>query len=52
MDMNAFAAGVLGGNPQAFLSVPGTQVNLHWWGRDTVAHGEYLSDAFEYVVCP
>jgi hypothetical protein len=52
MDMNAFAAGALGGNPQAFLSVPGTQVNLQWWGRDTQAHGEYLSNALEYVVCP
>jgi hypothetical protein len=52
LDMNAFAAGALGGNPQAFLAVPGTRVNLQWWGRDTQAHGEYLSDALEYGICP
>jgi hypothetical protein len=51
-DMNAFAAGLAGGNPQAFLSVAGTQVDCQWWGRDTVANGSYLSDALQYVVLP
>ena len=50
MDMNAFAAGVLGGNPKAFLGVPGTQVNCQWWGRDTLSHGALLSDALQYTV--
>jgi hypothetical protein len=52
IDMNAFAAGQLGGTPLASLSVPGTQVNCQWWGRDTQAHGTLLSNALEYVICP
>jgi hypothetical protein len=50
--MNCFAAGLCGGNPQAYLSVPGTTVDCQWWGRDTVTQGSYLSDALEYFVCP
>jgi hypothetical protein len=49
-DMNAFAAGALGGNPLASLSVPGTQVNCQFWGRDTPGNA-LLSDALEYFVC-
>ena len=52
LDMNAFAAGQAGGNPNPFLSVPGTMVNAQWWGRDSVQNGEYLSNAVEYVVAP
>jgi hypothetical protein len=52
VDMNAFAHGLLGGNPQAYLLVPGTSVALQVWGRDTFALGSYLSDAMDYVLCP
>jgi hypothetical protein len=52
MDMNAFAHGLLGGNPQAYLTVPGTQVDLQWWGRDNFANGDYLSGALQYYVGP
>ena len=51
-DINAFASGALGGNPQTYLSVPGTVINVQQWGRDTVANGSYLSDAGQYVVGP
>ena len=50
IDMNAFAAGSLGGNPAPELTVPGTQVNCQFWGRDTPK--TLLSDALEYFVCP
>jgi hypothetical protein len=50
LDMNAFAAGVAGGNPQPYLSLPGQLVQCQWWGRDTPAHGSYLSDAWQYEV--
>jgi hypothetical protein len=52
LDMNAFAAGLAGGSPAAYLSVPGTTITCQWWGRDTAAHGVYLTDALEYTVCP
>jgi hypothetical protein len=51
IDMNAFAAGLAGGHPAAFLSVPGTVVNAQWWGRDSIATGSFLSDAIEYLIC-
>jgi hypothetical protein len=52
MDVNAFAHGLLGGHPKAFLLVPGTVVDVQWWGRDTLATGSHLSDALEYTVAP
>ena len=52
LDVNAFAAGMAGGNPAPFLSVPGTTVHCQWWGRDTLAHGPYLTAALEFTVCP
>jgi hypothetical protein len=52
MDMNEFAAGLGGGNPAPFLSVPGRHVTCQWWARDTVANGSLLSNALSYVVGP
>jgi hypothetical protein len=52
LDVNAFAAGKLGGHPAAFLSVPGTVVWCQYWARDTLAHGSLLSDALAFFVDP
>jgi hypothetical protein len=51
LDMNAFAQGNAGGNPDPFLTQIGTQVHAQWWGRDTLATGSFLSDGLRYVVC-
>jgi hypothetical protein len=49
VDMNAFAVGALGGNPDPALSVPGTVVNCQWWSRDA-AGNTALSDGLEYAI--
>ncbi len=51
IDMNAFAAGLLGGTPAQELRQPGRGVDCQWWSRDPQAQfGSSLSDALEYVV--
>jgi hypothetical protein len=52
IDMNAFAAGLAGGNPATFLQTIGERVYAQWWGRDTGEHGCLLSNALQYVIGP
>ena len=55
LDMDAFAAGALGGNPLPELQVVGTRVNAQWWGRDpgyAAPNDTLLSNAVEYTVRP
>ncbi|MBK8181306.1 MAG: hypothetical protein IPK67_20980 [Planctomycetes bacterium] len=53
VDLNAFRAGALGGNPASFLGVPGSVVQCQFWGRDpglAAPNSTQLSNALEYVV--
>ena len=53
LDMNAFAAGMAGGNPEPALAVAGTVVHGQWWGRDQgfpAPMNTMLSDGIEYDV--
>lgn len=53
LDMNAFAAGILGGAPHASLGAVGQRVDVQWWGRDPQSpFGTFLSDALSYTVGP
>ena len=51
IDMNAFAAGALGGNPLASLALPSTRVEAQFWGRDSSSKS-LLSDALTYLIAP
>lgn len=53
IDMNAFAAGVLGGSPAPFLSQPGTTVHCQFVGRDPGdPFNTMLTAAWIYTVAP
>jgi hypothetical protein len=53
VDMNSFAFGTLGGQPNPALRVVGTTVDCQWWGRDpgfAPPDATSLTDALEYTV--
>ncbi len=53
IDMNSFAAGLLGGSPLPSLAIPGTTIHCQYWDRDPAnSFGVVLSGAFKYTVCP
>ena len=65
IDMNAFASGnwvvpdcagnptaTPPNNPAAFLLTAGTQIDVQYWGRDSVATGSFVSDGLSYVQGP
>jgi hypothetical protein len=54
IDMNAYAAGVLGGHPLPALRVPGTVVNCQWWGKrlPPQSFDHMLTNALAYTIEP
>jgi hypothetical protein len=54
LDFNTFARGGYSPNPAPELSLPGTIVNLQWWGRDTgfaAPNNTSLSRGMQIVMC-
>jgi len=49
VDMNTYAAGGLGGFPQAFLRSAGATVHVQWWGRESFS-SSFLTNGLEYGV--
>lgn len=55
VDMNSFAAGLLGGNPAAYLRTPGTRITCQFWGRDpgfAAPDNTQLTDGLHFTVAP
>ena len=52
IDILAYSAGQLGGNPAPFLQTPGQRVHMQWWSHDVQPALSYLSPAIGYNVCP
>ena len=55
IDFNAFALGLLGGNPFFELQIPGTRICAQWWSRDPgypSTQASSLADGLSFVIRP